>query len=365
MDVSDLFFENFPQTNKKDWQTAAERELGQTNSTDSLNWKTSDNLQFAPYYTSADNQALQYLRKFDFRDTSSAYTKPRTWQNLPPVAVTDEIQANANALHQLKNEADGIFFSLTKPKINFHTLLREIEWQHCNVSFFAPIDFSADDLNAYIQEKKYHDLSGTIYQERPSQNESTLGLVQTVKACGVFIRPSTATDEIVQALTEGVNIIEFGQQKKLPLERILRSISFSLPVSGDFLLTIGKLKALRLLWYQVTQAYNITSYLPGDLYLHTRSEAWADENFYPHGNMLQGTLSTMASVCGATNGHTVFPEQETELMQSRIARNISLILKEESYFGNVSDPLAGSYTIEQMTHAIAQSAWTKFQQHQS
>lgn len=361
MDVSDQLFDNFPETNKKDWQSVAERELGNTNSTDSLHWKTSDNLQFAPYYTSADNKDLQYLRKFDFRGESTGYHKPRTWHNLPPVAVADEAAANASALHHLKNEADGILFSCTSPNINFHILLQEIEWQHCNVSFFIPADFLVDDLKAYIQEKKYTALSGAIYQESPSQNESSFGLIDNVKACGIFVRPSTATDEIAHALTEAVHIIEVGLQKKSPLESIIRSISFSLPVSGDFLLDISKLKALRLLWYQVTQAYNITSYLPGDLYLHTRSDLWTDQRFHPHENMLKGTVATMASVCGGTNGHTVFPEQENELMQNRIARNISFILREESHFGNVSDPLAGSYTIEQMTHAIAQSAWTKFQ----
>jgi methylmalonyl-CoA mutase len=39
----------------------------------------------------------------------------------------------------------------------------------------------------------------------------------------------------------------------------------------------------------------------------------------------------------------------------RIARNISIILKEESYFDKVIDPSAGSYFIENLTHQIAEN----------
>jgi methylmalonyl-CoA mutase len=47
---------------------------------------------------------------------------------------------------------------------------------------------------------------------------------------------------------------------------------------------------------------------------------------------------------------------------SRIARNNSILLKDESHLGKVSDPLAGTYAIENMTHTLAQAAWKKFQE---
>ena len=41
--------------------------------------------------------------------------------------------------------------------------------------------------------------------------------------------------------------------------------------------------------------------------------------------------------------------------------NISLVLREESYFGMVVDPLGGSYSIEQLTSMIGEKAWNEFQ----
>ena len=49
-------------------------------------------------------------------------------------------------------------------------------------------------------------------------------------------------------------------------------------------------------------------------------------------------------------------------LSARMATNISLILKDESYFDKVIDPIGGSYSIEQLTEQIAQKSWVKFQE---
>jgi methylmalonyl-CoA mutase len=45
---------------------------------------------------------------------------------------------------------------------------------------------------------------------------------------------------------------------------------------------------------------------------------------------------------------------------NRIARNVQIILKEESHFDKVVDPAAGSYYVENLTKLIADQAWTLF-----
>ena len=44
----------------------------------------------------------------------------------------------------------------------------------------------------------------------------------------------------------------------------------------------------------------------------------------------------------------------------RIARNQQLLLRDESHFGKVTDPAAGSYYIENLTANIAEQAWKLF-----
>ena len=48
-------------------------------------------------------------------------------------------------------------------------------------------------------------------------------------------------------------------------------------------------------------------------------------------------------------------------MTSRVARNIPSILKEESYFNKVFDPVVGAYAIDAMVHEVSNKAWELFQ----
>ncbi len=46
----------------------------------------------------------------------------------------------------------------------------------------------------------------------------------------------------------------------------------------------------------------------------------------------------------------------------RSARNIQIVLQEESNLGRVLDPMGGSWYIEKLTSDLATSAWTLFQE---
>ncbi|PLX01061.1 MAG: hypothetical protein C0594_14640, partial [Marinilabiliales bacterium] len=43
-----------------------------------------------------------------------------------------------------------------------------------------------------------------------------------------------------------------------------------------------------------------------------------------------------------------------------MARNVQLLLKEESYFNKVADPAGGSYYIETLTQNFIDMAWEEF-----
>jgi len=46
----------------------------------------------------------------------------------------------------------------------------------------------------------------------------------------------------------------------------------------------------------------------------------------------------------------------------RIARNMQLMMMEESHLGHVQDAAFGSYFHERMSEQLSQAAWTEFQQ---
>jgi methylmalonyl-CoA mutase len=82
----------------------------------------------------------------------------------------------------------------------------------------------------------------------------------------------------------------------------------------------------------------------------------------PHTNLLRQTTEAMAAISGGISELTIRPYDDLSEIGStnfskRMALNISNILKKESYFDYVRDPLKGSHMIELLTENIVLKAW--------
>lgn len=86
----------------------------------------------------------------------------------------------------------------------------------------------------------------------------------------------------------------------------------------------------------------------------------------PHVNLLRHTTQAMAAAIGGCLMLSL-PAYDRQFRDAgldalRIARNIQLILRGESYFGNVTDVTGGAYFVEHLTDALAAKAWAIFQE---
>lgn len=140
-------------------------------------------------------------------------------------------------------------------------------------------------------------------------------------------------------------------------------IQISLGVSTNYFFEIAKFRAIRILWTQILNAFKKND---TPLYLRAETGLRSSTIFDPHVNMLRTTSQTMSAALGGANiiNTTSFNAafKNDDDFAQRMARNISLILKEESYFNKVSDPSAGSYYIENLTNELSLNAWTLFQE---
>jgi methylmalonyl-CoA mutase len=87
----------------------------------------------------------------------------------------------------------------------------------------------------------------------------------------------------------------------------------------------------------------------------------------PYTNLLRQTTEAMSAITGGIDNLVIHPydavsQTGSNALSERMALNISLILKEESYFDKVIDPLGGSYAIEEITQTIAKKSWDLFQE---
>lgn len=137
------------------------------------------------------------------------------------------------------------------------------------------------------------------------------------------------------------------------------------PVSTDFFEEIGKFRAFRVLWNRLLAAWGIPEW-ERSAYLIASSASSVETLADAHVNLLRHTTQAMAAAIGGckvisiASHDTATGEYDAEAI--RLARNIQLILKHESDFGNLIDPAGGSYFVEQMTEELAGRSWKLFQE---
>lgn len=355
--------QRFSKSSKEDWKRIAISELNGNEPVKELSWQDDDGLIFLPYYDQSDLKSLGYLQAFHLQPTKNSFLGNRTWYNLPGISVSDEMAGNQIALQHLNSGADGVLFTIENNSQNLNRLLNEIQASYCVLSFKGSFkDEFLNSLASYFSEKNSEDVSGCLFWDDFPQkrNPQPLFDLKNFKSLGCSITSSTPVKEIHDALVAGVKTISLLIENLEP-DILLRNIAFSIPLHSNFLTDISKLKALRLLWFQVAQAYGSKDYKPGTLHIHGRSDSFHHLNYEPQENLLKSTCAAMAGILGGCDSLTVTPENENHPMMNRIARNVSVLLREESHMNKVSDPLAGSFAIENMVHEMAQKAWTDFQ----
>jgi methylmalonyl-CoA mutase len=172
-----------------------------------------------------------------------------------------------------------------------------------------------------------------------------------------FKGPEGVVDELTGILARGASIMDRYTSLGLAPDRVHHHIQLSVAVGTAYFLEIAKIRALKLLWAHLMDAYGITnlSLPPIDVRFAPASQT-AD----PHQNMIRAATQAMSAVIAGVDRLTVQPAEDTAFGR-RIARNVQHLLKMESYLDRVIDPAAGSYYIEKLTDALAEKAWGLFQ----
>lgn len=145
-------------------------------------------------------------------------------------------------------------------------------------------------------------------------------------------------------------------------ERAARGVEVRLAADADIHLTIAKLRAARIVCTRIAEAFGaagvstplhaITAYR-----MMTRRDPWT--------NLIRVTAAGFAAAAGGADAITIRPVtaalgRPTPFAQ-RVARNLQIMLQEESHLGRVADPAAGSFLHETLTRELAQQGWALFQ----
>jgi methylmalonyl-CoA mutase len=169
--------------------------------------------------------------------------------------------------------------------------------------------------------------------------------------------------ELAFALAVAVSYLRALEAGGVTLDDARRMMFFRLAADADQFLTIAKFRALRKLWARVEQACGLAP-VP----VHVSAEtAWRMMTRRdPYVNMLRATVAVVAAGLGGADAVAVLPFTLPlglpDRFARRAARNTQLILLEESNLAKVGDPAAGSGGIEDLTAQLCAAAWTLFQE---
>ena len=169
--------------------------------------------------------------------------------------------------------------------------------------------------------------------------------------------------ELAFALSLAVAYLRMLEDGGIDLEAARSAITFRLAADADQFLTIAKFRALRLLWARIEAACALAP-KPAFVAAETAWRMLTQRD--PYVNMLRATMATFAAGLAGADAITVLPHTLAlglpEAFARRVARNTQLVLLEESNLAKVSDPAAGSGGIESLTQALCEAAWALFQE---
>jgi methylmalonyl-CoA mutase len=168
--------------------------------------------------------------------------------------------------------------------------------------------------------------------------------------------------ELAFALASAVAYLRALEQSGMALQAAYEAIYFRLTADAEQFLTTAKFRAMRKLWTRVATAAGLSPN-PAMVMAETAWRTLTRRD--ASANILRSTIAVAAAGLGGADAITVLPHTATlglpDPFARRVARNLQLVLLEESNLARVADPAAGSGAFEALTEQLCLSAWTQFQ----
>lgn len=367
-------FEQFQPVSKAAWLAKVEKDL-KGKPIDGLNWQINEDITLTPF-AHADDLPTKLSPLGNQRTSNS-------WEIGVKIQVGNMQLANKEALNALMNGANAIAFELRKSpsKLDLRMLLKDIELEWISIHFIFKqnswkrfIDFFLHYIKVQGYDTKKikctFSFKGNIIANAKDATRLQKIATKLPKAQLMTINTRSlnrgnqkVTSEIAQTLYKGNTALANLNQHGLDLEQYQSQIQFSISIGDSYFVNIAKIRALKLCWQQILDAWQITSPASPNIEVHLTTATQTDNENY---NKIKATAQAMAAVIGGAKRLYIYPSDEIKdglgtPFAQRIALNVQHLMQLESYMNRVVDPAAGSYYIENLTNQLAEAAWKKFQ----
>ena len=395
-------FKDFPSVSIEEWEEKIKQDLKGADYEKKLIWKSPEGISVKPYYRSEHLEQLGYLNSHpgEFPYTRGYGKSGNKWDIREDIVVKQLEEANLKALRVLEKGATALGFIVKRAAVktpgDLEKLLDGIELEEVSINFLSGTETpKLISLFAEIIEKRkinagkitgsanfdpfgYLTNNGKYITNRDQDINDAAGLIENwgkrfplfrligVNGISFCNAGASAVMELAFSIAAGNEYLSVMTGMGLPVDLVAQNIQFNLGLGSNYFMEIAKLRAARMLWAGIVQAWEPESENSLKTFIHSETSDFNKTIYDPYVNMLRTTTEAMASAIGGANSLYVKPFdrsfRDSSGFSERIARNTQIILKNEAYFDKVTDPSAGSYYIESLTDSLVSETWKLFQQ---
>lgn len=356
----------FPNVTLSDWRAQVEKELAGAPFDKALVTKTAEGLSVQPLYTEAKAHAAVAAPGAPFRICM---------HHASSEGLVEDLDGGADAIWLSLGDTASLDQVLARRPAPF--LVLDTKAMPAGEAMALLASKGVDKATAFALTS---DPIGAVARGNAAASsiDSTLGaLGRAAKAAQEAFPSSTtamvstlpyhdagadAADEIAIALSTGIAYLGALHAAGLTSLEAAGQIALQVAVGRDTFMELCKLRALRVCWQKVLTASGAPS---ATTRVHAVCSSRTLTQRDPWVNMLRVTTQVFAAVLGGADLVTPIAFDERlgppSQLGRRVARNTGLVLREESFLGQVVDPAGGSYYFETLTDELAREAWKRFQ----
>lgn len=177
---------------------------------------------------------------------------------------------------------------------------------------------------------------------------------------------ATVDLELAYTLANGIEYIRTGLKAGLDIDQFAPQLSFFFAIGMNYYMEVAKLRAARLLWYELVGAFGPKDPRSRVLRTHCQTSGWSLTARDVFNNVVRTCLEAFAATHGGTQSlHTNAFDEALALpspFSARIARNTQLFIQHETGVCRTIDPWGGSFFLERLTHELATRARAHIQE---
>ena len=348
----------FPEVNYDHWKEEAIKAL-KGKPFESLHTKTIDGVTLKPLYTQemlVDELGEQLEKQI---------ATIRSLKAQEGFKLAQQIYGDSPS-HFFENLKDGIHKGNDVIFIDSHAI--SFEWDDENLTILAQF-LSENSFKISIQNiqdpilkvfDKINDknITGYIVGDEPISLPEFPGVkTLCLNTVHYHYEGANAVQELAIALAKAAQILE---QENVD-EDFASKFFVNFAMDTQFFAEVAKIRAFKVLWKAFASAYTAKEPIAIPVIGETSLRSFSTLDHYV--NLLRAGNQGFSALIGGVDVFTVHPHDcltKTTDKSIRIARNVSLVIKEESRVEEVLDPAGGSYFIESLTAEFVEKAWDLF-----